>query len=318
MKPHRVLVTGGAGFIGSHVVDRLLADGVEVVVYDNFSGGSTAHLAGHLQAPHPRLNIVREDVRNLAALQNAMRGIDTVFHFQANADVRGGREHTRLDLEQNTIATWNVLESMKDNGAQTLVFASSATVYGEPTIFPTPEDHPLVQTSLYGASKLAGEAMIQAYAEYFGLRTLVFRFVSCLGPRYGHGVVIDFLRKLRADPRRLSILGDGFQKKSYLDVRDAVAGIFHALSADTAAKAVYNLGHDQWLTVREVARILLDELGLENVRLETESAPRGWLGDSPFVHLDLARIQALGWKARITIETSIRETVRDIQRRNHA
>jgi len=309
--PRKALVTGGAGFIGSHVVDHLLAGGAEVVVYDNLTTGSRGNLA-HLadRDLDRKLSLVEADVLDLRHLCGAMEAVDTVFHFQANADVRGGPQHTRVDLEQNTIATWNVLEAMRSSGANTIVFASSAVVYGEPEVFPTPESIALVQTSLYGASKLAGEAMLQAYSEYFGIRGLSFRFVSWIGPRYSHGVVFDFMSKLRDNPRELEVLGDGTQRKSYLDVRDGVSGVFLALERAPAAKNVFNLGHDDFLNVLDVAQIVIDELGLRDVRLRMTGGVRGWLGDSPFVHLDTTRMKALGWQPRIPIPDSIRATVR--------
>jgi UDP-glucose 4-epimerase len=309
--PANALVTGGAGFIGSHVVDQLLSLGSKVTVYDNFSTGNQLNLAA--QSSDSRLKIIRGGTLDLPALQQAMTGVDTVFHFQANADVRGGIQHTRIDLEQNTISTWNVLDAMRITGAKTLVFASSATVYGEPAVFPTPEDIPLIQTSLYGASKAAGESMIHAYAEYFGLRTLCFRFVSWIGPRYSHGVVVDFLKKLHTDPTVLEILGDGSQQKSYLDVRDGIAGIFMALQRAEGSKSVFNLGHDDFINVMEVARIVIDEAGLHDVRLQTTGGKRGWLGDSPMVHLDTSRIKQLGWGPKIPIEEGIRSTVRHLK-----
>ena len=304
----RTLVTGGAGFIGSHIVDRLASLGVEVVVYDNFSTGFESNLA--MQRENPRARIVRGDVLDRAALAEAMRGVEAVFHFQANADVRGGVVHRRVDLEQNTIGTWNVLECLAEAGAKTVVFASSATVYGEPEILPTPERHPLIQTSLYGASKLAGEAMIHAYSEYFGVRSFVFRFVSWVGERYSHGVVFDFVKKLQANPRALEILGDGRQVKSYLDVRDGVAGIFAALAKATGTKNVFNLGHDDYIAVTRVAAIVVEELGLTGVPFEPKGGARGWLGDSPQVHLDTTHIKSLGWSPRVPIEDGIRATVR--------
>lgn len=306
------MVTGGAGFIGSHVVDRLVADGTEVVVYDNFTTGSRRNLAPH--EGDPRVRIIEADVLDLPRLTAEMRGCDSVFHFQANADVRGGIGRTRVDLEQNTIGTWNVLEAMRVSRAGTIVFASSATVYGEPTVFPTPETSPLCQTSLYGASKLAGEAMIEAFSEYFGIRALVFRFVSWIGPRYRHGVVADFVQKLRTDSGRLEILGDGRQRKSYLHVSDGVAGIFLALESATDTKAVFNLGHDDDIDVLTVARIVTSELGLKDVRFETIGGKRGWSGDSPLVHLDTARIKSLGWMPRMPIREGIRDTVRFLAR----
>lgn len=311
MSARRAFVTGGAGFIGSHVVDRLLDSGAETVtVFDNFTTGARHNLGAHDN--DTRLRIVEGAVGDLEALANAMDGADTVFHFQANADVRNGPERPRVDLEQNTIATWNVLEAARRARVSTFLFASSATVYGEPTIFPTPETHPLVQTSLYGASKLSGEAMIEAYGEYYGMSTLAFRFASCLGPRYSHGVVVDFVRKLRTDPRRLEILGNARQKKSFLDVRDTVAGVFAALEKGRERKAVYNLGHDDEIEVLRVAEIVCEELGLRGVKFGTQTGDRGWVGDSPRVFLDTARIKRLGWTPSISIEASIRETVRDL------
>ncbi len=308
MKPRNILVTGGAGFIGSHIVDRLLADGAEkVVVYDDLRTGRLANLSAH--AGDPRLCNVIADTQDRARLESAMSGCDTVFHFQANADVRGGTASPRIDLEQNTIATWNVLDAARATGAGTFVFASSATVYGEPVRFPTPEDEPLVQTSLYGASKLAGEALAQAYAEYFGIRFLGFRFVSCTGPRYWHGVVADFCRRLRACPGRLEVLGDGTQRKSFLDVRDAVAGIFLARASATGPKAVFNLGHHDTIDVRKLATLVCQRAGLPDTEIIFGTEPRGWKGDSPLVHLDTGKIRSLGWSPLISLEQSICETV---------
>lgn len=304
----KAFVTGGAGFIGSHVVDRLIQDGRSVTVFDNLSTGFEENLAVH--AGSGLLTLHRGDVLDAAALTSAMEGHDILFHFQANADVRGGIKNTRADLEQNTIGTWNALEAARLAGVQTIVFASSATVYGEPEIFPTPEGSPLVQTSLYGASKLAGEAMLQAYAEYFGIRSIIFRFVSWIGPRYSHGVVFDFVKKLRANPRQLEILGDGKQVKSYLDVRDGVSGIFCAVDRFQGRKGIFNLGHDAFLNVLDLARIVTSELGLDGVEFVTSGGERGWLGDSPVVHLETSRIKELGWVPRISIEEGIRATTR--------
>lgn len=305
MSSQRALVTGGAGFIGSHVVDGLIARGTRVIVYDNFSTGRSEYLPAR-----PELEIMRGDVLDLQTLTNAMAGCDFVFHFQANADVRGGKQRTRVDLEQNTIATWNVLDAMRVNGVKGIAFASSATVYGEPDVFPTPESYAPSQTSLYGASKLACEGMIQAYCEYFGMRSFSFRFVSWIGERYSHGVIFDFMKKLQADSTRLQILGDGQQKKSYLYVKDGVNGILRAIDHHATGKHVFNLGHDYFVTVVELTNIVLDELGLKNVKLEFSGGQRGWVGDSPLVHLDTASIQKLGWKSQTSIEEGIRRTVR--------
>lgn len=313
MQFKKALVTGGAGFIGSHLVDELVRRGIAVVVYDNLSSGRTDYLEESEAAG--KLEVVRGDVLDLPALQKAMTGCDFVFHFQANADVRGGKEKTRVDLEQNTIATWNVLDSMRTCGIKGIAFASSATIYGEPDVFPTPENYAPLQTSLYGASKYAGEAMIQAYCEYYGMRSFMFRFVSWIGERYSHGVVFDFMKKLRADPGRLQILGDGSQKKSYLYVKDGVAGIMLAIEKSAGNKNIYNLGHDDFMNVVDLAKIVFDELGLKNVKLEFTGGVRGWLGDSPLVHLDTSRIKALGWKAQTSIEEGIRRTVQYLKDR---
>jgi UDP-glucose 4-epimerase len=308
----RAFVTGGAGFIGSHVVDALLLRGAQVVVYDSFVTGREEFIPKSEQ-----VSVVRGDVLDLPRLQSAMSGCDFVFHFQANADVRGGKERTRVDLEQNTIATWNVLEAMRLNSVKAIAFASSAAVYGEPDVFPTPESYAPTQTSLYGASKLAGEAMIEAYCEYYQMRSFMFRFVSWIGERYSHGVVFDFLKKLQADPTRLPILGDGQQRKSYLYVKDGVSGIMLVIDTGASTKNIYNLGHDYFITVLDVTKIVLDEMGLKEVKLEFSGGQRGWLGDSPLVHLDTTKIRKLGWKPQTSIEEGLRRTVRFLKANPH-
>ncbi|SDS99769.1 NAD-dependent epimerase/dehydratase family protein [Bradyrhizobium canariense] len=303
----RAFVTGGGGFIGSHIVDRLAQTAASVRIYDNFSTGQEQFIGHH--AGNPEIRVVRADVLDSERLNKEMAGCDIVFHFQANADVRGGTTRTQIDLQQNTIATWNVLEAMRINEIKHIVFASSATVYGEPDIFPTPESYAPLQTSLYGASKLSCEAMIQAYCEYFGIACHIFRFVSWIGERYSHGVIFDFMKKLRKDERVLEILGDGKQRKSYLDVVDGVDGIFYALEHSKERKNVFNLGHDAFMNVLDLADIIVDELGLREVRYATTGGERGWLGDSPFVHLDTTKLKALGWRPRISIEQGVRNTV---------
>jgi UDP-glucose 4-epimerase len=308
----RAFVTGGAGFIGSHVVDAVLAHDASVVIYDNFSTGRREFLP-----KGDGVQVVEADVSDLPSLTKAMRDCDIVFHFQANADVRGGIEKNRLDLEQNTIATWNVLEAMRVNKVAQIALASSSAVYGEPDIFPTPETAPLVQTSLYGASKLAAEAMTEAYCEYYNMRCFIFRFVSWIGERYSHGVIFDFMKKLSKDPTKLFILGNGQQRKSYLYVKDGVSGIMAAVHKSTGIKNIYNLGHDEHITVVEVAKILFDELGYRNVQLEFEGSVRGWIGDSPLVHLDTSKIKNLAWKPQTNIEEGIRRTIRFLNSHSH-
>jgi UDP-glucose 4-epimerase len=304
----RAFVTGGGGFIGSHIVDRLAQTAGGVTIYDNFSTGQEQFISHH--AGNPEIRVVRADVLDGERLKKEMAGCDVVFHFQANADVRGGTTRTEIDLQQNTIATWNVLDAMRINGVKNIVFASSATVYGEPDIFPTPESYAPLQTSLYGASKFSCEAMIQAYCEYFGITCHIFRFVSWIGERYSHGVIFDFMKKLGKNPQTLEILGDGRQRKSYLDVVDGVDGIFYALEHAKERKNVFNLGHDAFMNVLDLADIIVDELDLRGVRYATTGGERGWLGDSPFVHLDTTKLKGLGWRPRISIEQGVRNTVK--------
>jgi UDP-glucose 4-epimerase len=304
----KVLVTGGAGFIGSHLVDELARLGCDVIVYDNLSSGFKSHLDHAVETG--RVSLVEGDILDLPRLTRAMEGVSTVFHLAANADVRGGVRNTSVDLEQNIVGTHRVLEAMRQTGATEIVFTSSATVYGEPEVFPTPEDYAPLQTSLYGASKLAAEAMIQAYGEYFGIRSFSFRFVSWIGERYSHGVVYDFVNKLRSNPRELEILGDGNQIKSYLHVGDGVRGIFLAIRNLPGLKNVLNLGHEECMNVKELAEIVCEEMGLRDVRFRYTGGVRGWLGDSPFVHLDISRMKAAGFSPQISIETGIRRTVR--------
>ncbi len=304
----KALVTGGAGFIGSHVVDKLIDQGWNVVVYDNLSTGYARHL--DRASSTGRVELVQADISDQERLTAAMDGVSTVFHLAANADVRGGKSDRYIDLDRNIIGTHKVLEAMYKTGADRIVFTSSATVYGEPDVFPTPEDYPLVQTSLYGASKLAAEALIQAYAEYFGIRSYVFRFVSWVGERYSHGVVYDFVNKLRANPDELEILGDGNQRKSYLDVEDGIRGVFMALDGIQGNKVILNLGHDEFMRVTRLAEIVCQEMGLDRVSFRFTGGVRGWVGDSPFVHLDTSKVKQAGFRPMVSIEEGIRRTVR--------
>jgi UDP-glucose 4-epimerase len=303
----RALVTGGAGFIGSNLADALLARGVEVVVYDNFSTGRREFVPAQAE-------LVEADVLDRDALTAAMAGCDTVFHLQANADVRHGLERPRVDLEQNTIATSNVLEAMRAVGATRIAFSSTGSVYGEPEVFPTPEDAPFpVQTSLYAASKLAGEGLIGAYAHGFGFTGVVFRFVSILGARYTHGHVIDFFRALKADPTRLRVLGDGRQRKSYLYVEDCVRAILTALDAAEPGLEVYNLGTDESIVVDESIGTICAHLDIDPV-LEHTGGVRGWAGDSPLIHLDTRKIRSLGWAPTVNIREAVVKTLEWLER----
>ncbi|OIR06407.1 UDP-glucose 4-epimerase [mine drainage metagenome] len=309
----KAFVTGAAGFIGSTLVDRLLADGVAVVGYDNFSTGQERFLEGALR--NPAFRMVRGDTLDLPSLTAAMAGCDTVFHLAANADVRFGTEHPSKDLQQNTVATFHVLEALRANGIRRIAFSSTGSVYGEAAVIPTPEDAPFpVQTSLYAASKVAGEGMISAYAEGFGIEAYVFRFVSILGERYTHGHVFDFYRQLREHPDWLRVLGDGSQRKSYLYVQDCIDAILHVLSQATAAGArhhtqVYNLGTPEYVRVNDSIRFINTALGLKP-ELRYTGGDRGWVGDNPFIFLDTQKIQSTGWRPKLTIEQGIVRTLR--------
>ncbi|MEZ5286839.1 MAG: NAD-dependent epimerase/dehydratase family protein [Vicinamibacterales bacterium] len=304
-------VTGGAGFIGSSLVDRLLADGHSVVAFDNFSTGQRAFLAG--ASGHAAFRLVEGDTLDQDALTRAMAGCDVVFHLAANADVRFGTDHPRKDLEQNTIATFHVLEAMRANGIRRIGFSSTGSVYGEAHVFPTPEDAPFpVQTSLYGASKLACEGLIAAYASGFGFEGCIFRFVSILGERYTHGHVFDFYRSLRRDPARLRILGNGTQRKSYLYIGDCLDAMLLAMHKTRRALEIYNLGTSEYCQVNDSIGWICERLGLTPER-EYTGGDRGWIGDNPFIFLDTARIRALGWEPSLTIREGIIRTLDYLQ-----
>jgi len=303
----KFFVTGAAGFIGSNLVDALLERGHQVVGYDNFSTGLEAFICKARQSS--RFHLIEGDLLESGRLTSAMRGCDIVIHLAANADVRFGTHHPSKDLEQNAIATFRVLESMRANSIRRIAFSSTGSVYGEATVFPTPEDVSFpVQTSFYGASKLAGEGLIAAYAEGFGFQGLVFRFVSILGPRYTHGHLFDFYKQLQATPSRLRVLGNGRQRKSYLHVEDCVSAMLMAIEKVDGKYEVFNLGTDHYCEVNDSIGWIVSELGLE-VEREYTGGERGWIGDSPFIFLDCARIRALGWKPRFSIEQGVRSTL---------
>ena len=307
----RCAVTGGAGFIGSNLVDRLLALGHQVLAYDNFSTGQERFLEEAQRSP--RFALLRGDTLDLPALTGAMRGADFVFHLAANADVRFGLQHPRKDLEQNTLATFNVLEAMRAAGVSRIAFASTGSVYGEPELFPTPESVPFpVQTSLYGASKLAGEGLVQAYCEGFGFQGTIFRFVSILGERYTHGHIVDFYKQLLAHPAELHILGDGHQRKSYLYVQDCLDAMLLAIERSQDPVSIFNLGTDEYCQVNDSIRWISEHLGLQPT-LTYSGGQRGWVGDSPFIYLDCRRMRALGWQPRLSIRQAVLRTVEYLQ-----
>ena len=304
----RYFVTGGAGFIGSNMVDRLLSEPEnEVVAYDNFSTGRREFLEDALK--NDRFTLVEGDTLDLDAMTKAMKGCEFVFHFAANADVRMGCEHPKKDLEQNTIATFNVLEAMRANGIKRIGFSSTGSVYGEAEVIPTPEDAPFpIQTSLYGASKLACEGLLAAYAEGFGYTAYIFRFVSILGERYTHGHVFDFCKKLKDDPNHLHILGDGHQKKSYLYVKDCMEAILTVVRNAKEKVNIYNLGTDEYVEVNDSVRFICGKLGVKP-EFTYAGGERGWIGDNPFIYLDTKKVRSLGWTPKATIEDGVVKTV---------
>jgi UDP-glucose 4-epimerase len=303
----KAFVTGAAGFIGSNLVDRLLAAGHEVTGFDNFSTGFREFLEGALANPHFRL--VEGDLLDPDAVKRGIGDAEFVFHLAANADVRFGPDHPRRDLEQNTIATWNVLEAMRAGEARRIAFSSTGSVYGEPDVFPTPETAAFpVQTSLYGASKVAAEGLIAAYAVAFNFQAYLFRFVSILGERYTHGHVFDFYRQLLEHPERLDVLGNGRQRKSYLYVQDCISAILVAAERAHGPVNVFNLGTNEYCEVNDSIGWITKALALAPER-RYAGGERGWIGDSPFIFLDCARIRALGWQPALTIEQGIIRTL---------
>jgi UDP-glucose 4-epimerase len=259
----------------------------------------------------PDFKLVEGDLLDEDKLAGSMKGHDFVFHLAANADVRFGTNHPRRDLEQNTIVTYNVLESMRQAGIKRIGFSSTGSIYGEPSVHPTPEDAPFpVQTSLYGASKLAGEGLIQAYCTGFGFIGYIYRFVSILGERYSHGHVYDFFRMLKSDPAKITVLGNGKQRKSYLYVQDCVDAMLMVVEKSPAQPGanIYNLGTDEYTEVNHSLDWICAKMGVNPQRNYT-GGERGWIGDSPFIFLDTKKVRALGWKPKLTIRQGVERTV---------
>ena len=304
----KAFITGGAGFIGSNLTDRLLQNGHEVRVYDNLSTGQLRFLDDAKN--DERFSFVEGDLLDEDTLSKAMEGFQMVFHFAANADVRFGTDHPRRDLEQNTIATFNVLEAMRHQSIRKIAFASTGSVYGEAEVIPTPEDAPFpIQTSLYASSKLAGESLISSYCEGFDFQAWIFRFVSILGERYTHGHVFDFYKKLKRDPTRLEVLGNGKQRKSYLYVQDCIDSILLAIEKGQKKVNLFNLGVDGYCTVNDSIGWICEALGVDP-KLKYSGGERGWIGDNPFIYLDTQKINQMGWKPKLGIQESILKTIK--------
>lgn len=307
-----IFVTGAAGFIGSNLVDILLTRNYKVVGWDNFSTGKLKFLEAAIK--HPNFQLIEGDNLDIDRLTNSMIGCDAVFHLAANADVRFGLDHPSKDLNQNTIATFNVLQAMKTNGIKKLIFSSTGSVYGEAKLIPTPENAEFpIQTSLYGASKVACEAMIQAYSEGYGFDSYIFRFVSILGERYTHGHIFDFYKQLVEHPEYLNVLGDGTQRKSYLYVQDCIDAMLHVLSVPTQNKVnIYNLGTNEYVQVNDSVKFIINHLGL-TPEIKYSGGNKGWIGDNPFIFLDTTKIQTTGWKPKLTIQQGVISTVKWLQ-----
>jgi len=304
-------VTGAAGFIGSSLVDRLLLAGHEVTGYDNFSTGQHEFLS--LARQSDRFKLVEGDLLETDSLNSAIVGCEMVFHLAANADVRFGTHHPFKDLEQNTIATYNVLEAMRANGLKRIAFSSTGSVYGEAKVIPTPEDGPFpVQTSLYGNSKVAAEGLISSYCEGFGFQGYIFRFVSILGERYTHGHIFDFYRKLRQDPTTLEVLGNGKQRKSYLYVQDCVDAMLLAIDKAQDRVNLFNLGVNDTCVVDDSIGWICESLKVQP-ELVYSGGDRGWIGDNPVIFLDTVKIRSLGWQPKVGIREGVLKTVRYLQ-----
>jgi UDP-glucose 4-epimerase len=304
----KVLVTGGAGCIGSDLVDVLIARGRDVVVFDNLSSGKLEHLA-NLRS-NPSLRFIEGDLLDMETLGDAMEGIEEVYHLAANPDVKYVEgDRTDKDLRQNTVATYNVLEAMRRSGVRRLVFSSTSAVYGNTDILPIPEDLPMSRPiSLYGATKLSSEAMISAFQHLFGFQCWIFRFANIVGGKSrkkGRTVISDFIAKLRDDPTRLLILGNGKQAKSYLLSSECVDAMLFTVEHAREPLNVYNLGCDDWLTVNRIAEMVVQQMGLNGVRFEYTGTEGGWPGDIPRFRLDVSRLNRLGWKAKHSSEEAV-------------
>jgi len=303
----KVIVTGCCGFIGSNLTDRLLLEGHNVVGIDNLSTGQNKFI--EYAVTNPNFKFIKGDLLNFDAMKDWFKDAELVFHLSANADIKDGLNNPFKDLEQNTIVTYNVLESMRFNNIKKIVFSSTGSVYGDSKVIPTPENAPFpIQTSLYATSKVAGEGMIQSYCEGYGFQSWIFRFVSILGERYSHGHVYDFYQQLIKDPNNLRVLGDGNQRKSYLYVGDCVDAILHSLKNANDKVNIFNLGTDEYVKVKDSIKYICRFLKLDP-KLSFTGGERGWVGDNPFIFLDCSKIKSLGWKPKLTIEEGVVKTI---------
>lgn len=304
----RYFVTGGAGFIGSHLIDRLIQQG-EVTVYDNLSSGKFEFIAHHFGKIN--FEFIQKDLLDLEDLKEAIKEHDIVFHLAANPDARLGIEDTNLDLKQETLATYNVLEAMRENQVKKIVFSSSGTIYGETPLMPLPENYgPLLPISLYGAAKLASEALITAFCHTFDMQSWIFRFSNIVGPRGTHGVIFDFIHKLKRDPKGLEILGDGAQEKPYLSVEDCVEGMLFGFENSDEKVNFFNLGCESTTDVSSIAQMVVEEMGLSHVKFRYSGGDRGWSGDVPQVRFNTQKMEKLGWKPKFSSDQTVRRAIK--------
>jgi len=309
LKSSRCFVTGGVGFIGSHLVDRLVDEDNQVTVYDNLVSGKRQWIEHHIGKKG--FQFIEADLLDFDTLKEIMKGHEVIWHLGANTDIPKGNKITDLDLNNCTIATRNVLEAMRLNNIDRIIFASSATVYGDAPPQALDETFgPLLPISLYGAGKLAGEGLISAYSHLFGIRAWIFRFANVVGARMGHGVIYDFIHKLKQNPRELEILGDGHQEKPVFLVEDCIDGMLCGFRNSDNQCDVYNLGCESFTSVTRVAQIVTEEMGLDGVKFKYTGGERGWPGDVPKVHFNVERIKKLGWRARHTSDEAVRIAAR--------
>ncbi|RZN34779.1 MAG: NAD-dependent epimerase/dehydratase family protein [Methanophagales archaeon ANME-1-THS] len=304
----KIVVTGGAGFIGSHLVDRLLAEKHEIVVLDNLSSGDERFIAPHLGKPvfqFHHIDLLNDEITRY------FEDVEEVWHLAANPEVRLGAVDTRIHLEQNLIVTYKVLEAMRKKGVPRIIFTSSSTVYGEAEQLPTPEEYPTIPISLYGASKLAAEALIASYCHTFEMRAWIYRFANVIGKRSTHGVIYDFIHKLRSNPRELEILGDGTQSKSYIYVDDCIDAMFAGLKADDKRVYILNIGTRDMIPVHRIAAIVCEEMHISST-FKFTGGKRGWKGDVPIMLLDASKLNKLGWNQRYTSDEAVRKATRDL------
>ena len=299
-----ILVTGGAGFIGSHLVDFLVGKGISVRVLDNFSSGRIENIRSNVE-------VLRRDLKNFDDIVDVFNDIDFVFHFAANPEVRVSTTHPRIHFEENVLSTFNLLEAMRKNDVKYLVFASSSSVYGEPDHIPVSENDPVKPVSVYGATKASCENLIHAYSILYGIRSICLRYANVVGPRLRHGVIYDFIMKLKKDPGRLEILGDGMQTRSYIYIDDAVIATVFLAERITKNFDVYNIGSIDWITVNDVARITVETLGLKNVSFSYKPILHGvgWRGDVKRIALSIEKLRKAGFTPRFKSREAVKKTV---------